>query len=187
MRAGNVPGRAMADTDWDESRRRKDEPPPLEFLRPGETQAPPSSPAKPAAWVTRPEDFERPTPAWPTAPATSKARATIGGILLILTALILSAETFLVYITPPTPEEIQAVQNFTASDFLVNAAIIHVLLWAEAVAFLGGVMSLQRRNWKLAVGCAFVAVGGGVFTIFGLFLGIASLLLILTARREFKS
>ena len=177
----------MADTDSDESRRRKDEPPPLEFLRPGEAQAPPSSPAKPAAWVTRPEDFERPTPAWPTAPATSKARATIGGILLILTGLILSAETFLVYLTPPTPEEIQAFQNLTASGFLTNAMIVHVLLWSEAVAFLGGVMALQRKNWKLAVGCALVSIGGGVFSIFGLFPAIASLLLIITARREFTS
>src|SRR3989449_9147370 len=54
----------MASDPWEDEKRRRDSPPPVEFVRPAETQGPPPPRDQPpAAWVPRPEDYQVP-PSW---------------------------------------------------------------------------------------------------------------------------
>src|SRR2546427_11182747 len=76
----------MADEPGEEEKKKRQSPPPVEFLRPGETQAPlPARDQPPAAWVPRPEEYQRPTSWMPpssAAPATSNLPK-VAGVLLI--------------------------------------------------------------------------------------------------------
>src|SRR5437899_12781958 len=54
----------MASDPSEDEKRRRDSPPPVEFVRPSETQGPPPPRDQPpAAWVPRPEDYQVP-PSW---------------------------------------------------------------------------------------------------------------------------
>lgn len=171
------------------TRKRRDEPPPIEWIRPEEAQAqaPPSSAQQPpAAWVPRPEEFQ--APPWGPPPARPRAgRARIAGILMILAGLAAATTSVAVFLTPPTPEEIAVLQNFTERDMAVNTALVHIALWAQALSVLGGILAVQRKNWGLTVACALVALGNIVLTFLGFFLGLVGLILLLTARAEFSS
>ena len=178
----------MADTDWDESRRRKDEPPPLEFLRPGETQVPPSGPEKPAAWVTRPEDFERPTAAGPAPPGRGlRGRSTLAGVCLILAGLVGIVSTFIQLVTPLTSGEIDALRNWTVDDYVANGIAALFVLYPPPIALVGGITALQRKNWKLAVGCAIISLLTFGFFLLGTLLALSGLVLLFSSRREFTS
>jgi len=82
----------MADAPNEEEQKKRSPPPPVEFLKPGETQgALPSRDQLPAAWVPRPEEYQRPT-SWtpPTAtgaPATSNLPK-LAGVLLMISAVV---------------------------------------------------------------------------------------------------
>lgn len=188
MQAVSVPGRAMADTDSDESRRRRDEPPPLEFLRPGETQTPPPATEKPAAWVTRPEDFERPTAARPAPPPTGvRGRSALAGACLVLAGLVGIVSTFVLFVTPATTEEIDALRNWTSEDYLANGIAALFVLYPPPIALIGGITALQRKNWKLAVACALVSLLTFGFLLLGTLLAVLALVLLFSSRREFTS
>jgi predicted ABC-type sugar transport system permease subunit len=177
----------MAGPGDEEPRKRRDEPPPLEFLKPGDSGlAPP--PERPAAWVTRPEDFERspPTAPYPMPPArAARGRSLAAGVLLVLAGVVGMVTTYVLFITPLSPEEQQQIENFTADQEALAAGLTIVLINSQAVSVLGGVMALQRRNWKLATACAALALLGMGYSLLVGVLNLVGLLLLVTARREF--
>jgi len=180
-----------SDSPHDEPKRRET-PPPLEFVRPTEAQeTPPPRDQTPAAWVPRPEEFgQRPRPqepfpqAWPQA-ARPSPRALLGGVLLILSGLIGAGSAYLAFTQPLTAAQIGELQNMTASDLAANALLVSLIFYAQAFAFLGGIMALQRKNWKLAVFCGAASLlNVGIFLL-GSLAGLAGLVLIIISRREF--
>src|SRR2546427_12291485 len=82
-----APMYGMADAPGEDEQKKRQSPPPVEFLRPGETQAPlPARDQTPAAWVPRPEEYQRPTSWMPpssAAPATSNLPKVAGGLPII--------------------------------------------------------------------------------------------------------
>jgi len=179
----------MASDPSEDEVKRRDSPPPVEFVRPSEAQgqAPPRDQA-PAAWVPRPEEFGQPQqpfpPAWPqVAPRTG--RPIIGGVLLIISGLIGMVSTYLIFTQPLTPADIRTIQNMTAGDLAANALLVFAVVYAQAFAILGGIMAIQRKNWKLAVVCGVVSLFNFGFFLIGSFLGLAGLIAIITARRDF--
>src|SRR3989442_16001310 len=180
----------MADNSSDEDQKRRQTPPPVEFVRPSEAQgqAPPRD-QPPAAWGPRPEEFgqppQQPFPqAWPqVAPRTG--RPIIGGALLILSGLLGMVSTYLIFIRPLAPSDVSAIQNMTAGDLTANALLVFAVVYAQAFAILGGIMAIQRKNWKLAVVCGVASLLNFGFFLIGTFLGLAGLIAIITARRDF--
>ncbi len=182
----------MADTGPEDERKRKAEPPPLEFVKPGEEQAPlPPRDQRPAAWVPRPEDFERPPQAWgPAPPARPRGpgpRTKIAGVFLILSGFVGMAGTYLILTQPLTPQDVANLSNITAEEFAASAAFFLLMTFAQSAAVLGGIMAFQGKNWKFAVGCGVLSLLSFGDLFLGSLLGLAGLLLILGARREFTS
>ncbi|HEY7587914.1 MAG TPA: hypothetical protein VIB49_04095 [Thermoplasmata archaeon] len=177
----------MADSGAPEDRPKRQEPPPLEFLRPGDQPPPPSS-QPPAAWVPRPEDFQRPTYYQPPAarPAGGN-RGTVAGALLILAGLIGFFWTFTLFLIPLTLSDAYTIINWTTEELAFNAIINTALIYAQVLAVLGGIMSLQRKNWKLAVVCATLGLLNFGFFFLGSVFAALGLLLLLGARPEFAS
>lgn len=180
----------MAGDSADDQEKRRRTPPPVEFVRPSEAQGTaPSRDQPPAAWVPRPEEFgqppQQPFPqVWPQA-ASKSGRAILGGILLIVSGLIGMASTFIIFIQPLTAKEIAMIQNMTAGDLAANAIFVFAVVYAQAFAILGGIMAIQRKNWKLAVVCGVASLLNFGFFLAGTLVGLAGLISILTARREF--
>src|SRR5437867_3839969 len=146
----------MAGDSSDEDEKRRQSPPPVEFVRPSEAQRPaPPRDQPPAAWVPRPEEFgqppQQPFPqAWPqVAPRTT--RPIIGGALLIISGLLGMVSTYLIFTQPLTAADVASIQNMTAGDLTANALLVFAVVYAQAFAILGGIMAIQRKNWKLAV------------------------------------
>src|SRR5437870_11977254 len=81
----------MASDPSDDEKKRRDGPPPVEFLRPSETQGPaPPRDQPPAAWVPRPEDYQVP-PSWagPTArPVGPSNLPKIAAVFLLLSGIL---------------------------------------------------------------------------------------------------
>jgi len=180
----------MADHSSDEEEKRRQGPPPVEFVRPSEAQGPaPPRDQPPVAWVPRPEEFgqpeQQPLPqAWPqVAPRTG--RPIIGGVLLIISGLLGMASTYLIFTQPLTASDISAIKNMTANDLTANALLVFAVVYAQAFAILGGIMAIQRKNWKLAVVCGVASLLNFGFFLIGTFLGLAGLIAIITARRDF--
>lgn len=178
----------MAEAE-DEPKRRRDEPPPLEFLKPGE--APPSAPApsQPAAWVPRPEEFERPAAPWtPAAPRPRTRLPEVAGLLLIGAGLLGIAST-VAYVLNPLPDAV--VENLTAGMSPAEVLFFNLCglasVYAHGIAVLGGVMALRRANWRLVVACAAISVLSLGFFGEASALGLFGLLVTLVSRREFAS
>ncbi len=194
----------MADTDSTSPDKKRQEPPPIEFLKPGEDQPAPQPQQRPAAaWVTRPEDYQQPQYAQPAAPPRAAAvpgnHARIAGILLILGAAISAVDFLLASLTPIPYSDYQ---NFTAdpSVFALNQVCGLIVIWAQAIMVIGGVMAFQRMNWRMAVGMALfsmLVVGGyavavlsgtlDVALIGAALLSLAGFVLTVIAKPEFVS
>ena len=187
----------MADDSGDPEKRRQ-EPPPLEFLKPGETQAPPPAQQTPAAWVTRPEEFQQPTyaqgPAPPRAqPASSGRLAQAGGLSLFLAGLLSIGYILGTSLTPMTPTQYANLSS-DASVYALAQICGTLVIWSQIVALLTGVMAFRKMGWRFTSGCAFFAMAGlaGYAALFGDIYGLPSALLsmvgfilIIMARREF--
>src|SRR5947209_18621220 len=180
----------MADNSSDEDQKRRQTPPPVEFVRPSEAQGPaPPRDQPPAAWVPRPEEFgqppQQPFPQARRQGAPRTGRRIIGGVLLILSGLLGMVSTYLIFIRPLAPSDVSAIQNMTAGDLTANALLVFAVVYAQAFAILGGIMAIQRKNWKLAVVCGVASLLNFGFFLIGTFLGLAGLIAIITARRDF--
>jgi hypothetical protein len=183
---------SMADADSGGPEKKRPESPPIEFLKPGETQAPPPEPQQPAAWVTRPEDYQRPqystAPAPPRPAATGSARrAHLAGILLILAGIVGVGETILASLTPLSAADYANLSS-NATSYALSQICAIVTVWAQAAALLGGIMAFQRMNWKLTFVCAvFAMLTGGYFLFEASFLGMIGFILVIVGRKEFLS
>src|SRR3989454_4403125 len=181
----------MAGYSSDEEEKRRQSPPPVELVRPSEAQAPaPPRDQPPAAWVPRPEEFgpppQQPFPgaSWPqVAPRTT--RPIIGGALLIISGVLGMVSTYVIFTQPLTAADVAAIQNMTAGDLTANALLVFAVVYAQAFAILGGIMAIQRKNWKLAVVCGVASLLNFGFFLIGTFLGLAGLIAIITSRRDF--
>ena len=179
----------MGDSDSGVPEKRRPAPPPIEFLKPGETQAPPSEPQQPpAAWVTRPEDYQQPvypTPA-PSRPASPGWYGLLAGILLFLAAAFGIAAVVVQSITPISFANYTNLTSDTTS-FVTNQICGIIIIMAQSAAILGGVMAIQRLNWKLTLVCAILATLTVGFYLEASFMGMLAVVLVAIARREFRS
>ena len=149
-----------------EDERRRDSPPPLEFVRP-EEQAPLPPRDQPAAWVPRPEDY-RPPDQWvpPVRPPPGRSNLPkLAGVLLVLAGVVGMAGAIYSVLTS-TVADYAAYVNRTPPELVAVLAICSLIsVWSQALAILGGVMAFQRMNWRLTLVCA-------IFSLFTL--GIVS-------------
>ncbi len=191
----------MADSSSTTPDKKRQEPPPIEFLKPGEEQptAPPEQ-RQPAAWVTRPEDYQRPqypTPQGPPrqAPTAGSNRARVAGILLIVASATSVASLLLASFPPLTPAQYANYTNDT-SLYALNQVCSLFLIWAQAIMVLGGIMAFQRMNWRMTVACAFFSMlmlGGYAlavldpFMLGAAFLGIVGFILTVMSKQDFLS
>lgn len=179
----------MTDDEPEGSDRKRPEPPPIEFLKPGETPAPPAETQAPAAWVTRPEDYQQ--PAYPVAPAPSRQGqpgkyGLYAGILLLLAGAFGIAAVVSSSITPISPAVYANLTSDTAS-FITNQICGIIIIMAQSAAILGGVMAIQRLNWRLTMVCAILATLTVGFYLEASFMGMVACALVAIARREFHS
>lgn len=175
-----------------EPAKKREEPPPIEFVKPGEPPAPvPARDEPPAAWVPKPEEFQRPQPAWQRAPGPVQGPARfsrIAGIALILAGgLGIGASVYQAVNLPSVAEYANFTLNNTAEVIALNQICGLISIWAQIAALLGGVMALQRVNWRLALVCAVFAPLTLGFIFEASFLGVLGLLLLVRARNEFVS
>lgn len=179
----------MADPGSDDQDKKRTQPPPIEFVRPGEPQ-PSQPPQQPVAWVPRPEEFQRPTY---TAPPSQTPRgapgrlAVVAAVLLFISGLLGLLLTFSILMTVPTIQDYYNITNASSAD-LAQSAIEYILMfYGQAVAFVGGAMAIQRKNWRLAFACAaFSVLGLGVLLLSSAASGLAMVFLYM-GRREFTS
>jgi hypothetical protein len=175
----------------DEEKRRPTRPP-VEFLKPGETQAPlPPRDQSPAAWVPRPEDYQA-QPSWPAPPAAPAGASNLpkfAGILLLVSAGIGMAGALYGALTLPTPAEYTNITQNTPPAVLAAGQICGLIsIWSQAMALLGGIMALQRMNWKLTIVCAIFSLGTlGIFLFEASLIGFLALIVTLRARPYFLS
>lgn len=195
----------MADSDSTSPDKKRQEPPPIEFLKPGQEQpAPPPEQRPPAAWVTRPEDYQRPQYAQGPAPPRAGPRgagknARIAGLLLILAAA-LSAGWLL--FNSLTPLSVSDYANFSKDTgaYALNQVCSMFVVWGQAIMALAGIMAYQRLNWRMTVSCALVSLmllGGFAvlvlaavldpLVIAAAILGLVGFVLTVTAKDEFVS
>jgi hypothetical protein len=173
--------------DQDEERKRPT-PPPVEFLRPGEAQTPPPRDQTPAAWVPRPEDFQRP-PAWTPPTAAPGGRSNlpkVAGVLLALAALIGMAGAVYSALNLPSPEEyVNFTQNRSPATVATSQICALLSIWSQAMALLGAILAFQRMNWRLTLACAVLSLGTLGFLGEASLVGSVALVVTFLARRYF--
>jgi hypothetical protein len=191
----------MADSSDTTPDKKRQQAPPLEFLKPGEEQPAPAPEQRPAAaWVTRPEDYQRPQ--YPPAPAPPRAtapgsanRPRAAGVLLIVAAATSVAALLISSFPPPTVAQYQNYTNDTSLYALSQVCNLFVI-WAQAIMVLGGIMAFQRMNWRMTVSCAFFSMlmlGGFALAVLdpvmigASFLGIVGFILTVISRQDFLS
>lgn len=182
---------SMADNSPDAPEKKRQEPPPIEFVKSGEPQAPSSSPQQPVAWVTRPEDYQ--VPAYPQGPAPPRQVGMPGGRLPIYAGILLIAAGALgmaafVYASM-TPLSVPDYANFSKDTgaYFINQVCGLIVIWAQAAAILGGIMALQRMNWRLTLVCAILATLTIGFTFEASILGMIGFVLVIVGRKQFAS
>lgn len=174
--------------DSESDEKRKDSPPPVEFLRPGETQGPPAQ-DRPAAWVPRPEDYQAPAPTW-APPAATPARSSwhlLAGALLIVAGLVGMASTVYSALNWPSLSDYANFTNNSPELIALSQICALISIWSQAIAILGGVMAVQRRNWRLTVVCAIFSLLTIGFLLEASVLGGLGLILVFVSRRDFLS
>ncbi len=191
----------MADSDSTPPDKKRQEPPPIEFVRPGEAQpAPPPEQRPSAAWVTRPEDYQRPQYAQPPAPPRTQAQGTgtrprIAGILLILAGAISAAVLIANSMTIPSIADFQNATSDASLYALAQMCSIMVI-WGQAIIVLAGIMSFRGLNWRMTMSAAFFAMillGGFAIafldpiSIVAAAVGVIGFALTVTSRAEFVS
>jgi len=182
-------GISTAASETPDQPRRREEPPPIEFVKPGEQAPLPPREQPPAAWVPQPEEFQRPPPAWtpPVTRPTGRVGLSRAAGLSLLAAGFLGVASFVISSLTPLP--VSDYENLTAdpSFYTVNQICGLIVIWSQAAAVLGGIMALQRMNWKLTLVCASLAILTLGFTFEASLLGLIGLILVIVSRREFLS
>lgn len=171
------------------SDKKRQQPPPIEFLRPGETQAPPQEkPQGPVAWVPSPEEFQRrPAPA-PTPARPSGSRGRWAGLCLFVSAALGFVGILSIYLVRPTMQDYWNLTNMTDADLAYLGVLQTLLVWPQVFGLLGGIMAVERKNYRLAAACAFVS-SANIFSPYflGTLFGLLGLVILISARHEFIS
>lgn len=182
----------MAESSGGEEPRKRPSPPPVEFLRPGEEQAPlPPRDQTPAAWVPRPEEFRPPTGVTrpPGPPGIGSNLPKIAGVLLLVSAILGMAGSIYGALNLPS---VARYADFTRNTSALTLAEVQICglvsIWAQAMALLGGVMAFQRMNWKLTFVCALASLGTlGIIYVEASIIGAIGLIAVYRARPYFLS
>ena len=174
----------MASDPSDDEKKRRDGPPPVEFLRPSETQGPaPPRDQPPAAWVPRPEDYQVP-PSW----AGPTARPKIAAVFLLLSGILGMAGAIANAVSLPSVADYANFTNNSPEYVAIIQICGLVSIWSQALAILGGVMAWQRMNWKLTLVCAIFALFTlGYFLVDASLVGLVGLIFTVMARRYFAT
>ena len=172
-----------------EDERRRDSPPPLEFVRPDEGQAPLPARDQPAAWVPRPEDY-RPPDQWapPARPPPGRSNLPkIAGVLLVLAGVVGMAGAIYNAVTLPSVAEYADFVNNNTPELVAVLQICGLVsIWSQALAILGGVMAFKRMNWRLTLVCAvFSLFTLGIFYFEASAIGLLGLIVTVLARPYF--
>ncbi len=178
----------MASSPSEEEEKRRQSPPPVEFLKPGETQAPaPPANQSPAAWVPRPEEYQRPTTWSPPAarPTGPSNLPRIAGVLLLIAAILGMASAVYSALTTTVEQYANFTQRNSPTVVALNQICGLLSIWSQAMALLGGVMALQRMNWKLTLVCAILSLGTLGFYFEASVLGLIALFFTIRARPFF--
>ncbi len=180
----------MAGDASKEEEKRRQGPPPVEFVKPSEAQGPAPPREQPAAWVPRPEDYQVP-PTWagPTAPPMGVSNLPkIAAVFLLLSGILGMAGAIINAVSLPSVSDYA---NFTnnSPEFVAAIQICGLVsIWSQALAILGGVMAWQRVNWKLTLVCAiFSLLTLGYFLIDASIAGLVGLIFTIMARRYFAT
>lgn len=182
----------MADPRSEEEQKKRPSPPPVEFLKPGEEPGPlPPRDQPPAAWVPRPEEYHGP-PSWTPPPAAGAGASNLpklAGVLLLVSATIGMAGALYGALSLPTVPEYENITVNTPPMVLAATQICGLIsIWSQAMALLGGIMALQRMNWKLTIVCAIFSLGTlGIFLFEASLIGFLGLIVTLRARPFFLS
>src|SRR6266581_1797190 len=149
----------MASDPTDEARRRHDSPPPVEFVRPDEEQAPLS-----------PRDQPK-----------------IAGVLLVLAGVVGMAGAIYNAVTLPSVAEYADFVNNNTPELVAVLQICGLVsIWSQALAILGGVMAFKRMNWRLTLVCAvFSLFTLGIFYFEASAIGLLGLIVTVLARPYF--
>ena len=188
---GHLLAASMASDSPEEEQKKRQSPPPVEFLKPGEAQAPLPPRDQPAAWVPRPEDYQ-PPPAW-TPPAGQGRGASnlprIAGTLLAVSAILGMAGAIYNAVTLPSVADYANYTQNTSPALVAASQICGLIsIWSQAMALLGGVMAYQRMNWKLTVVCAIFSLATlGFFLFEASLIGFLALIITIRARPFFIS
>lgn len=179
----------MANGSTDEDLKKRPSPPPVEFLRPGEEQAPlPPRDQPPAAWVPRPEDYQAPQ-GWrpPTTPPSGASNLPkIAGVLLVLSAVLGMAGAIYSAVNLPSVSDYANFTNGSPAVLAAGQVCGLISIWSQAMALLGGVMAFQRLNWKLTLVCAIFSLATlGYFFFEASLVGILALIFTVRARSSF--
>lgn len=182
----------MADEDSEKRDKPREFPPPVEFLKPGEAQAPLPPRDQSAAWVPRPEDYQRPTTPWtpPAGPARPSNLPTAAAILLILAGVLGIAATLVAALNLPSVSDYANYTNASRNppELVAFFQVCGVLsIWSQALAVLGGVMAYQRMNWRITLVCAAFSVLTLGFAFEASVLGSLGLVFVLLSRKAFRS
>ncbi len=104
----------------------------------------------------------------------------LAGILLILSGTLGFLAVVVGFLggTPSDP------QTPVVSPWLLAPALL--VVWAQPLAIMGGVLTLQRSNWKTAVACALAGTLTIGFVIEASLLAAVGLLLLVASRPEFS-
>src|SRR2546427_711828 len=143
----------MAEESGEEEPKKRPAPPPVEFLKPGETQGPlPPRDQLPAAWVPRPEEYQRPTswiPPTSSAPRAPSNLPKIAGVLLIVSAVVGMAGAIYQAVALPSVAEYT---NFTQRNSPTTVALLQICglisIWSQGLAFLRGAPHLDRPDHR---------------------------------------
>ncbi len=175
--------------DSSEEQKKRETPPPLEFLKPGEAQAPPTARDQPpAAWVPQPEEYQRP-PQW-TQPAGPRPGVSnlprIAGALLVLAGVLGMAGSIYSAVTLPSVAAYRSFLNNSPAYVAIIQICGLIVIWSQAMALLGGVMAFQRMNWKLTLVCAIFSLATlGYFFFEASIVGLIALIVTIMARPHF--
>ena len=177
----------MADDSSQEDPKKRQEAPPLEFLRPGESQAPLPPRDQPVAWVPRPDEYQPRQWQAPARPPPTSNLPKIAGALLILAGAVGMAGAIYNAVTFPTPSEYAALlARYDPSVLAVLQVCGLVSIWSQAIAVIGGVMAFQRMNWRLTLVCAiFSLLTLGFFFFEASVIGLIGLFVVARARPYF--
>ena len=85
------------------------------------------------------------------------------GIVLVLAGLIAMGDTIYYSVQMLTFSQYQNITALPPAAFAVSQICGLIAIWSEALAILGGILAIQRLNWRLAAACAMfalVSIGG---------------------------